>query len=192
MRYFMLLMLLMLLACPVAMVADGDDADLRFDLTRLAVAISDLDLNGDTVFDRVLLVRNEAGDAVDLVAFISDPATGVLAEAEVVPAILPAGAIETRQDLQTIGSTQASEPGQPDGIVFWGMDGAFTAELVMHRTKTGWAVDRARYVRLDLMGRNAPECTVAYNAADDTSVKPSIVLGPYLWRDQLPEDCLKG
>lgn len=190
MRYFMLLLLL---ACPVGLAADGDDAELRFDLTRLAAAISHLDVNGDTVLDRILLVRNEVGDAVDLVAFISGPATGVMGDAEVVPAILPAGAIETRQDLQTIGSTQASEPGQPDGIVFWGMDGAFSAGLVMHRTKTGWAVDRARYVRLDLMGRDIPECDVAYNAADDTSaVKPNLVLGPYLWRDQLPEDCLRG
>ena len=167
---------------PNAATADGVDDGPMVDVLRLASANSEMDVNGDGVPDRLVLVYNDAGDGVDLISFVSDE-TGGLGSALVLRSVLPA-ASPRQNNLHTLGWSNTPEAGAATDPVIWGTNGETSAQIVLRWTDDAWKVMRgSRDVSHDDQ-RKADSCSIHYSNVEEVAWEPRLEqLAPYWWRD---------
>lgn len=173
---------LLVAALPVAAAGDGMDDGPMVDVLRLASANSEMDVNGDAVPDRLVLVYNDAGDGVDLISFVSDE-TGGLGPALVLRSALPAGS-PRQNNLHTLGWSNTPEAGVATDPVIWGSNGETSAQIVLRWTGGAWAVMRASRDVQHEDPRKADSCSIYYPNVEEVAWEPLLEqLAPYWWRD---------
>ncbi|EBA11437.1 hypothetical protein [Roseobacter sp. CCS2] len=193
---------LALFLSPAWSFADGIQERLQIDLTRLVAAASGHDWNDDGLDDRLIMVINDAGDAVDLITFFSESDTGRLGPGDIMRSVLPANWPQEQYDLIAINYQDSG----PDGAgharpVLYGGAGPLQMTITLRHDQGSWAVDVIRSNGTPDSG--VPGCYLDYttgvgrmersgrtDVAVDVTVPP--VLGAYWWRDGLPAVCRKA
>ncbi len=191
------LALLAAVSLPAPLVADGLETAPLIDITHLVGEASDQDMNGDGLNDRLLLVINDVGDAVDMIVLMSDPQTGAFAPPQFVRTVLPTELPRHNYNLHQINYAGGSDPKvavQPVITVFGPQS---RMELVLKQAADGWQIDRLS----GAMAVDAPECRLNYAAgrgvvirvrqdSEYISIGAAPKLRPYWWQDGLAAVCL--
>lgn len=187
------------LTLPCISYADGAGGPVQVDLTRLVADASGEDWNGDGLNDRLILVINDAGDAVDLMTFFSDAQTGRLRPADVIASVLPAKGVQAENGLFSVNYSGGSDRTDYERPVLYSSGDDSVAYLAVKLRHDGgsWVADHIR------SASNARDCEIDYVAdqgiadpfddtefAFDISAAPPLI--PYWWRDALPVFCQGG
>ncbi len=185
---------------PVALFADGIDDPLTFEVTHLVAATTVVDWNGDDVADRLVLVRNKAGDAVDMFLYLSNAQGDAFATLDLFPAILPAAPLP-EETLHSISRNIVRE-GEPPRPTLNAFGGELSLSLGLALTDQGWQAETLRSYYSAQGAANSITCYFDYRTGRarlerprvDTQfieIGPAPELAPYWWQSALPSECVR-
>ncbi len=185
---------------PGQLVADGIDDQLTFHVTDLVAGATGFDWNGDDVADRLVLARNQAGDAVDLFLYLSNARGDAFGTLDIFPAILPAAPL-TDGSFHSISHAIVSD-GEPLSPTLNAYGGDVFVAVALALTDQGWQPETLRSYYSGQGTANSITCYLDYRTgraqlerprrdAQPIEIGPVPELAPYWWQTALPPQCLR-
>lgn len=185
------------LLCSGKAMSDGSEETLTFDVTNFVAATTVLDLNNDGASDRLVLVRNKAGDAIDMFVTLSD-GNGGSSSRGMLPAVLPAS--PSRGDNFHSISHSIAQAGEQVSPYLTAQTKDIFISISIYWSDQGWQLTELRSSKRRPDEENAVSCYFGYNAGRAQSdrvrqdpepfeIGPTPHLTPYWWQNALPPQC---